>query len=411
MQPGGATSTVPAPDLGVLRDLFRRLDQAGIRYCHWKSNEHLGAAMTGATDVDVLVERSAAQRLTNILTATSDFKRFVVKAGRGYPGIEDYVGFDRATGVLTHLHVHYQLTLGEKFLKGHRLPWEAIALDTRVLDPEHGVYVSDPHLELLILVARAAIKLRWRDYGLALLGRRYFGGSMLRELRWLAARVRTDRLVAVAAPLVGGESASMLGALISGPAPSLRLLRAFRRHARPRLSEYRMYSTMGTVRRMWTREWTWIVWRVTHLVLRAPTRSTRTLPQGGVSVAFMATDGAGAAALAMQCADWLAGEVAVTLQACPRESAGERRRRIWARRLRRTRSLAMVALSDQLPESPTPAESRAGLVPLDLVVRVRRAEVTAPLTVPPGSRLVEIDGASSGEQILLQAKLAIWECL
>jgi len=411
VQPGGATSTVPAPDLGVLRDLFRRLDQAGIRYCHWKSNEHLGAAMTGATDVDVLVERGAAQRLTNILTATSDFKRFVVKAGRGYPGIEDYVGFDRATGVLTHLHVHYQLTLGEKFLKGHRLPWEAIALDTRVLDPEHGVYVTDPHLELLILVARAAIKLRWRDYGLALLGRRYFGGSMLRELRWLAARVRTDRLVAVAAPLVGGESASMLGALISGPAPSLRLLRAFRRHARPRLSEYRMYSTMGTVRRMWTREWTWIVWRVTHLVLRAPTRSTRTLPQGGVSVAFMATDGAGAAALAMQCADWLAGEVAVTLQACPRESAGERRRRIWARRLRRTRSLAMVALSDQLPESPTPAESRAGLVPLDLVVRVRRAEVTAPLTVPPGSRLVEIDGASSGEQILLQAKLAIWECL
>jgi hypothetical protein len=389
--------------LGVLCDLFRRLDQAGIRYCHWKSNEHLGAAMSGATDVDVLVERSAAQRLTRLLTETDDFKRFVVKAGRGYPGIEDYVGFDRATGTLTHLHVHYQLTLGEKFLKGHRLPWESVVLDTRVLDPEHGGYVTDPHLELLILVARAAIKLRWRDYALALLGRRYFGGSMLRELRWLAQRVRTDRLAEVAAPLVGAEAAGLLGALISWPAPSLRLLRAFRRDARPRLSAYRMYSAAGTVRRMWTREWTWILWRVTHIVLRAPTRSTRTLPQGGVSVAFVGADEAGTTTLASQCADWLAGEVAVTLQ---RGGHG-----MWARRLRRTRSLGMVALSDQLPANSLPGDSSAGLIPLDLVIRVKGPEGGASRAFPPGTRLAEIDGTGSRDQILLQAKLAIWGCL
>ena len=136
----------PAADvataLGVLRGLFERVHADGIRYCHWKSNQHLQASMVGKTDVDILVDRRAIVPLTKILGETN-FKRFVVKPGRGYPGIEDYVGFDTASGTLTHLHVHYQLTLGEKFLKGHRLPWEELFLSSRIRDPAHGIYVTD----------------------------------------------------------------------------------------------------------------------------------------------------------------------------------------------------------------------------------------------------------------------------
>ena len=165
-----APSSVAATRLQILPQLFQRLDHEQIRYCHWKSTEHLGATMTGATDVDVLVERSGAQRLTHLLTQGTTFKRFVVKAGRGYPGIEDYVGFDAATGKLSHLHVHYQLTLGEKFLKGHRLPWEDVVLDTRVRDEASGLWVTEPHLELLILIARHVMKLRLRDTLLAAVG-------------------------------------------------------------------------------------------------------------------------------------------------------------------------------------------------------------------------------------------------
>jgi thymidylate kinase len=388
-----------ANDLEVLRTLFERLHQAGIRYCHWKSNEHLGPAMTGKTDVDVLVERRAAQALTRLLTDTDDFKRFVVRAGRGYPGIEDYVGFDRRTGTLSHLHVHYQLTLGEKFLKGHRLPWEELVLDTRVLDADHGVYVTDPHLEILILVARAAIKLRWRDYPLAMAGRRYFSGSMLRELRWLAAHMQADRLVEMTTPLVGGDAARMLPDMISGAGPSIGQLRAFHRRTQPRLSAYRMYSPLGTARRMWTREWTWIWWRLKNALLRAPTKSTRTPPQGGLTVAFVGPDGAGKSTLTTTCAQWLSGEVAVILayggsgvgtasaprrwlqrvgklvrrpsttpragaSTHPREASGLRKlgralwvmalareRRRWARQVRRARSLSLVVLSDRLPQS------------------------------------------------------------
>ena len=42
--------------LGVLLDLFERLHAEKIVYCHWKGNEHLGAALSGAKDVDLLVD-------------------------------------------------------------------------------------------------------------------------------------------------------------------------------------------------------------------------------------------------------------------------------------------------------------------------------------------------------------------
>jgi thymidylate kinase len=394
---------VPAPPasvrLEVLDQLFRRLDAEQIRYCHWKSNEHLGATMDGATDVDFLVDRRGAQRLAHVLTEGTSFKRFVVKAGRGYPGIEDYVGFDPATGKLSHLHVHYQLTLGEKFLKGHRLPWEEAVLESRVRDESSGLWITDPHLELLILIVRHVMKLRLRDSALAVVGHDYFRGGMLRELRWLAARVRSDQLVARAEPLVGPVAARLLPGMIAGRGPSIRQLRAFRRHAVPRLSSYRMYSAAGATRRMWLREWTWIWWRLTNLVVRAPTRSTRTPPQGGLAIAFVGPDGAGKSTLTSAVADWLAREIAVTLtyggsgkgsasalrrslqrlgavtrpRAAPSASGAQpvtsepagvrlfgkllwvltlaRERRRWATQVRRARSLGMVVLSDRLPQT------------------------------------------------------------
>jgi thymidylate kinase len=399
-RPGAASD--PRPRLRILDELFARLDAEAIRYCHWKSNEHLGPALTGVTDVDALFDRRTAQRLAHILTQGSQFKRFTVKAGRGYPGIEDYVGFDPATGTLTHLHVHYQLTLGEKFLKGHRLPWEEVMLATRVRDPEYNVWVTDPHLELLILIARAAIKLRWRDRALALLGYDYVRGSMLREMRWLAARVRTDRLIDVATPLVGTAAAHAAAAMISMRAPSIGQLRAFRGLVDPPLRSYRMYSAGGTARRMLYREWTWIWWRVSHWLTRAPTRSTRTPPQGGATIALVGPDGAGKSTLTQAIAAWLSREVAVmtayggsgkgtasgprrwlqrigvltrpktpssptSRERTPAPAEGPsrlrqfgkllwtlalaRERRRWAQDVRQARSLGMIVLSDRLPQS------------------------------------------------------------
>jgi thymidylate kinase len=297
------------PQLGVLRALFDRLHAEGIRYCHWKSNEHLDLSLIGKTDVDVLVDPRAIVPLTRILGETN-FKRFVVKPGRGYPGIEDYVGFDSETGTLTHLHVHYQLTLGEKFLKGHRLPWEQLYLSTRVLDDDRLLYVVDPHLELVVLVIRAAMKLRARDFLIEGVGKRYFRGGMLREFGWLAARVRPERVAELATRLLGARVGALFPAMIAAGRPSLRQLVMLRR-SEPRLQEYRMYGRWQTVRHAWGRELGVIWWKVKNWYLAAPTKSMRTLPQGGLTIAFIGVDGAGKSTLVAEIAEWLSHEVAV----------------------------------------------------------------------------------------------------
>jgi len=35
----------------VIQDLTDRLHRENIRYCHWKSNEHVDAAVQGKTDL------------------------------------------------------------------------------------------------------------------------------------------------------------------------------------------------------------------------------------------------------------------------------------------------------------------------------------------------------------------------
>ena len=309
------TGAARATDQGVrvlepLRRLFDRLNRSDIRYCHWKSNEHLDPSLVGATDVDALFDRAAIGPLTRLLVELG-FKRFVVKPGRGYPGIEDYVGCDAATGTLTHLHVHYQLTLGEKFLKGHRLPWEERYLETRVFDEGHGLYVADPRLELIVLVVRQAMKLRLRDRAAALLGREFFRGGMQREFRWLVERTDPADVRALAAELVGERAAALFPAMIAAGRPSTAQLRRLRRLADPAFREYRLYDASGAAVRGWARELGHVFFRLARVLQGAPPRSTRTLPQGGVTIAVLGADGAGKSTLVGAINRWLSREVCV----------------------------------------------------------------------------------------------------
>ena len=97
------------------------------------------------------------------ILACNGLKRFTATPLRSYPGIEDYLTLDDDdTGRLVHLHLHYQLTLGEPFLKGYRLPWEPLLLSTRRMDAEHGITVADANLEFLLVVVRERL-LRLRN--------------------------------------------------------------------------------------------------------------------------------------------------------------------------------------------------------------------------------------------------------
>ena len=49
-------------------------------------------------------------------------------------GVEDYIGLDEFSGKLVHLHLHWQLVIGERNIKSIRVPWENLFLERRVFD-------------------------------------------------------------------------------------------------------------------------------------------------------------------------------------------------------------------------------------------------------------------------------------
>lgn len=350
----------PAP-LRVLTALFERLHADGFVYCHWKSNEHLLPALAGQTDLDLLVERNAAGTLAQTVCSMG-FKRFVVKPGRGYPGIEDYLGFDPDTGRLTHLHIHYQLTVGAKFLKGHRLPWESEVLAGRVLDEAHGVYVADPNMELLVLVVRAAMKIRTRDVLGSFLGRTSLPRKVTTELPWLVERIDPERLRALAVRLVGERAAGRLFALIASDRPTLPQLRAFGASVHPALSEYRIYPPVRARLRRWATEWT-TFWHIVGAYARHGRRTSgRTPPQGGLTVAIVGADGAGKSTVTREMARWLAREVSTVAVygGSGRGSASWSRRALQflirlRRRVRPARPVPVAA-----PDTPPPPRAARG---------------------------------------------------
>ena len=149
--------TIPAL-AGLIRDLMRA--DPPIRWCSWKSNEHLGKALAGRNDLDLLVHPDDAMAFRMVLAAHG-LKRLTPARTREHPGMEHHLGMDAVDGRLFHLHVHTELVLGEQHVKNHRLPMEAALLaGSRSLD---GVPVPDPSLELAVLVVRALLKYWARD--------------------------------------------------------------------------------------------------------------------------------------------------------------------------------------------------------------------------------------------------------
>ncbi len=94
--------------------------RTGVAHCSWKSNEHLAAALAGETDLDLLVDHDAESEF-HAVAARHGLKQLVPPRESAFPGMEHLLGLDHASGRLFHLHVHYQLVLGEQFVKNHRL--------------------------------------------------------------------------------------------------------------------------------------------------------------------------------------------------------------------------------------------------------------------------------------------------
>ncbi|HEU5263508.1 MAG TPA: hypothetical protein VFU34_02650, partial [Gaiellaceae bacterium] len=193
--------------LELIRSVASYLEEAGVRYCHWKSNAAIDRSATGDNDLDLLVHRADVRSFTEVLSRLG-FVR-ASKPGAAIPGIESFYGHDGATGRLVHVHAHYRLVLGDDRTKNYRLPIEDAYLDSRT---RSGLLpLPSAEFEYVVFVIRMTLKYcTWDEIAwCATRGRRAAPSRTERaELAYLTARVDDARAASVVEehlPFVGAE--------------------------------------------------------------------------------------------------------------------------------------------------------------------------------------------------------------
>lgn len=173
--------------LRSIENMFFSLNKNDVEYCHWKSNEHLLAALNGDTDLDILFNYEQ-RNVIDIVLNECGLKRFRSMPLSQYNAIEDYIGFDEETGKIWHLHLHYRLTIGEVNLKSYTVNiWNKLLLENRQ-EVYNSVYISACEDEIILLFVRMALKLRVTDWF------RKISDDDRREYKWLKDRVNESQL-------------------------------------------------------------------------------------------------------------------------------------------------------------------------------------------------------------------------
>ncbi|MBR0410342.1 MAG: hypothetical protein IJI25_04955 [Eubacterium sp.] len=272
--------------LSSIERLLKALDEHKIIYCHWKSNEHLGEALDGDTDLDVLFDPAQRTELERIFDECG-LKRFRATPLMQYNAIEDFIGFDQEAAKIWHVHTHYRMTLGEKHLKGYTItPWGSILLKDRVRIGE--VWTSNPADEFVLLLCRIALKLRWRDVGHGL------GKDDQAELAWLREQIDKEKVATAAGKMVGERSEQLILGLYETDLKKKSQFVPLQKTLRKELKPYTAYSRAGSWFVRTKREIFWLYGGVKRrLGWSNYSANRRVSPAGGVVVALLGCDGAG----------------------------------------------------------------------------------------------------------------------
>ena len=303
--------TVPAdarrsPRVAALTRLVASFDRHAVGVCYWKSGLRLAAAMAGHSDLDLLADRADQHLVTRILLEEG-WKPFPTVAQRDHPAITSFLGYDEPSGRLLHVHLHFDVMLGERLLKNYRLPFARSLLDHALPDPLHRIRVLDPADAAVLLPLRASLEQRWTD------------PVALRHWRATTRKFAADRVALLpqvdrgafrrhAAMLLDSPTAALAERWMYGPAHGRG---ALQRHIRRALREYRTYQEPEARLRAVGRALHWLAGGLNRRSLHLPRPWHRQVPGGGRVVALLGVDGSGKTTVGAAIRSWLDGEVDV----------------------------------------------------------------------------------------------------
>lgn len=141
--------------LALVQALCQALDDAEVRYCHWKSNHELERSVNGDSDLDLLIATDHTPRFTQVLYRLG-FKQLHSAVQHAMPGVLDYFGLDEKTGKLVHVHAHYKLVIGDDVTFNYHLPIEhCYFLST---SKRNGLPIPRAEIEFIVFVVRKALR-------------------------------------------------------------------------------------------------------------------------------------------------------------------------------------------------------------------------------------------------------------
>ena len=287
--------------LEICKQLFSLWNDNSVKYCHWKSNEHLMEGLEGKTDLDVYVAPSDKD-LAESLLVTCRFIKCLTQKGSRYPNVCEWMGLDVATGHLVHVHLHYQIITGTKFCKEYVFPIDDLIVSTRTLDQDTNVYVTNPNLEIIILFCRIALKAKKKKRICPSLNDR-------REIDYLKSLVQSETVLELCNQLLGSH-AEEFHSLIFKPSISSKEWYRVYQIATKWLYPYRKYSKLHVFLRHHYYNLRSLCIHVANKKYNRYFINKKTMPGRSVAICFLGQDGSGKSTVTIELCKWLNWKIA-----------------------------------------------------------------------------------------------------
>lgn len=283
--------------LDIVRVLLENWEKANVVYCHWKSNEHLEAALLGDTDLDVLVSKKCQRSCAEVLV-DSGYVKLKIQVGAKYEDVEEWLGFDEKTGRFIHVHLHYKMITGKKHVKEYEFPFEELALDTRVKE-KNGVYVIDPHIEICILYMRIVLKAPSYD-------KVFIDSNYQKEISYLKEKIVPERLEEVCSIIFENDKDFVINQILNDYVTTEQW-KIFLQIIDKRFGANKRYSSLAAKNKSFFHKNLLQAKKVInrHQIF-TPIVTKKTIPGiKGISICFVGCDGCGKSTLSRDIKAWL----------------------------------------------------------------------------------------------------------
>jgi thymidylate kinase len=138
-----------------LLEFLKLLDSSNFSYVSWKNNHELDSALTGKSDLDILIFDKTFHEFNAIAYEHGwiEMENPVAK----FDSIFHFYKVNQDT-TISHLHVYFEVVTGDGWLKEYNLPLKEFLFLNRESDYRRGVYVLNSKAQAYIFLIRHLIK-------------------------------------------------------------------------------------------------------------------------------------------------------------------------------------------------------------------------------------------------------------